>query len=287
MRLAHFIICHINPDQVMRLVKALQHPEADIYIHVDKKVSIAPFLPIAELPNVYFIQRRITVHWGGYSIVEATISGLRQILDTGIEYDYLNLLSGQEYPLMHADRIHGFFSGHPGRLFMNIFPEEDKLTEYKYKLKQYYFAAINVRGKYTAEKIARILKPRKFPDGFEPMGTSQWFTIPLECAAYVLTFLEENKKIANIFRYMWAPDEMVFQSVLYNSPYRKAITNDNMRYIDWSEGNPSPKILTMANARQLIQSGSLFARKFDMYTDTEILDYLDKFNTRNNMQFVP
>jgi len=287
MRLAHFIICHINPDQVMRLVKALQHPEADIYIHVDKKVSIAPFLPIAELPNVYFIQRRITVHWGGYSIVEATISGLRQILDTGIEYDYLNLLSGQEYPLMHADRIHGFFSGHPGRLFMNIFPEEDKLTEYKYKLKQYYFAAINVRGKYTAEKIARILKPRKFPDGFEPMGTSQWFTIPLECAAYVLTFLEENKKIANIFRYMWAPDEMVFQSVLYNSPYRKAITNDNMRYIDWSEGNPSPKILTMANARQLIQSGSLFARKFDMYTDSEILDYLDKFNARNNMQFVP
>ncbi len=287
MRLAHFIICHINPDQVMRLVKALQHPEADIYIHVDKKVSIAPFLPIAELPNVYFIQRRITVHWGGYSIVEATISGLRQILDTGIEYNYLNLLSGQEYPLMHADRIHGFFSGHPGRLFMNIFPEEDKLTEYKYKLKQYYFAAINVRGKYTAEKIARILKPRKFPDGFEPMGTSQWFTIPLECAAYVLTFLEENKKIANIFRYMWAPDEMVFQSVLYNSPYRKAITNDNMRYIDWSEGNPSPKILTMANARQLIQSGSLFARKFDMYTDSEILDYLDKFNARNNMQFVP
>jgi hypothetical protein len=219
--------------------------------------------------------------------VEATISGLRQILDTGIKYDYLNLLSGQEYPLMHADRIHGFFSGHPGRLFMNIFPEEDKLTEYKYKLKQYYFAAINVRGKYTAEKIARILKPRKFPNGFEPMGTSQWFTIPLECAAYVLTFLEENNKIANIFRYMWAPDEMVFQSVLYNSPYRKAITNDNMRYIDWSEGNPSPKILTMANARQLIQSGSLFARKFDMYTDSEILDYLDKFNARNNMQFVP
>ncbi len=270
----------------MRLVNALLHPDADIYIHVDRKVSIDPFLPIAALPNVHFIQRRVTVYWGGYSIVEATLSGIRQIMRTGIAYDFVNLLSGQEYPLMPPAMIHRFFSEHRGMLFMDIFPEEDKLTEYKYKLKQYYFAAINVRGKYTAEKIARILKPRKFPDGFEPMGTSQWFTIPLECAAYVVAFLEQNKKIANIFRYMWAPDEMVFQSVLYNSPYRQAITNDNMRYIDWSEQNPSPKILTIANARQLIQSGSLFARKFDMYTDSEILDYLDKFIARNNEQLL-
>lgn len=212
---------------------------------------------------------------------------MRQILGAGIAYGYVNLLSGLEYPLMPPAMIHKFFSDHPGRLFMNVFPEEDKATEYKRKLKQYYFAAINLRGKYTAEKIARILKPRNFPDGFVPIGTSQWFTIPLECAAYVDKYLEENKKIAALFKYMWAPDEMVFQSVLYNSPYRAAITNDNMRHIDWSEGNPSPKIFTMANARQLIQSGSLFARKFDMYTDSEILDYLDKFIARNNEQLLP
>ncbi len=284
MRLAHLIICHKNPQQVIRLVKALLHSEADIYVHVDKKVSISPFLPVAELANTCFVKKRVKVYWGGYSVVEATIEGCKQILGSGIKYDYINLLSGQEYPLMPPNTIHKFFYDHPGMVFMDIIPDEDKIAEHEHKLKQYYFAAINLRGKYTAEKIARVVKPRKFPDWFEPMGKSQWFTIPAECAAYVIKFLEDNRNIVDLFRHMWAPDEMVFQSVLYNSPYIDVITNDNLRYIDWSEGNPSPKILTLADARQIIQSGSLFARKFDVYTDSEILDYLDNFIARSKSQ---
>ena len=93
MRVAHLIICHINPEQVKKLATALQHPDADIYIFVDQKVSLKHFLPIFDVPNVHFIHERIKVYWGGYSIVQATLIGFRQILRSGIKYDYINLLS--------------------------------------------------------------------------------------------------------------------------------------------------------------------------------------------------
>ena len=277
MRLAHLIICHINPEQVKRMVIAMQHPETDIYVHVDRKVSIKPFLPLAELPNVYLVKDRVRVYWGGYSIVQATLSGFRQILGSGIIYNYINLLSGQDYPLKPPSALHKFLSDNPGKLFMNVFPEWNKSAEHEHRLRQYYFAAINIRGKYTAERIARMVKPRKFPGGFVPIGRSQWFTIPAECAAYIVKFIEENKKVVRLFKYMWAPDELIFQSILYNSPYRKAITNDNMRYFDWSAEEASPKVLTMKDAEKLTHCGNLFARKFDTRKDGEILDHLDKF----------
>ncbi len=277
MKLAHLILCHTNPEQVLRLTTSLLHPDADIYVHVDRKVSIKPFLPLSALPNVYLVQDRVRVYWGGYSIVRATMSGFRQILGSGIRYDYVNLLSGKDYPLKPPAAVHKFLTDNPDRLFMNIFPAWDKSAEHENRLQQYYFAAISIRGKYTAERIARMVKPRVFPEGFLPIGRSQWYTIPMECVSYIVTFLESNPDIVSLFKYMWAPDELIFQSVLYNSTYRSAITNDNMRYVDWSEGLASPKVLTMADADKLTNCGSLFARKFDMHVDTDILDFLDKF----------
>ena len=49
-----------------------------------------------------------------------------------------------------------------------------------------------------------------------------------------------------------------------------------MRYIDWSEKNARPKILTMLDKNALISSENFFGRKFDMDIDATILNYLDE-----------
>jgi hypothetical protein len=36
MKLAHLILAHNQPKQLERLLKRLQHNNADIYIHLDK-----------------------------------------------------------------------------------------------------------------------------------------------------------------------------------------------------------------------------------------------------------
>ena len=64
--------------------------------------------------------------------------------------------------------------------------------------------------------------------------------------------------------------------MIYNSDYRSDMVNDNLRYIDWSEGKPSPKTLTIEDADKLTNSGKLFGRKFNSKVDSKILDYLDE-----------
>ena len=71
---------------------------------------------------------------------------------------------------------------------------------------------------------------------------------------------------------------MIFQTILHNSPHKVAIVNDNLVYTDWSAGGASPKVLTMGDADKLLSSDKLFARKFSVSADSEILDYLDKHN---------
>ena len=44
-----------------------------------------------------------------------------------------------------------------------------------------------------------------------------------------------------------------------------------MRYVDWSGGGASPRVLTSADYDMLMQSGMLFARKFDDSLDASVI----------------
>jgi hypothetical protein len=53
------------------------------------------------------------------------------------------------------------------------------------------------------------------------------------------------------------------------------LINNNLRYIDWSENQSSPKTITVKDKEKLMESNAFFARKFDMNIDADILDFLD------------
>lgn len=280
MKLAHVILCHKGEDQLKRLLVRLLHEDADFYIHLDKKTDINSFLFLAGLKNVFFIKNRIKVYWGGYSVVQATVNSFLEIISTGKQYDYINILSGQDYPIASTEAIHSFYANNPGKAFMIMtLPLMDECVEFSRKISKYYFFDFHFRGKHFFEKVANTVMPdRAFPKTFVPVGNSQWMTISFPCAVYITNILKVNSTIKKLFRYTWAPDEMVFQSILYNSPFKNVIVGDNQRYTNWSKGEASPKILTMKDAKDLTNSDKLFARKFDPQTDEKIIDYLDDLN---------
>jgi hypothetical protein len=51
--------------------------------------------------------------------------------------------------------------------------------------------------------------------------------------------------------------------------------NDDLRYVDWSEGGPSPRVLTSYDLERMVRSSALFARKFDPRVDAAVIDALD------------
>jgi hypothetical protein len=104
LKVAHLILAYKNPEQVYRLAKSLYSPNTHIFIHIDKKVDQRQFQYIAALPNVNFIRDRYYIVWGGYSITECYISGIKEILAHD-KYDYVVLMSGQDYPLKAKCRV--------------------------------------------------------------------------------------------------------------------------------------------------------------------------------------
>jgi hypothetical protein len=277
LNIAHLILGHSNPQQIKRLADRLMHTDADIYIHLDKKTGIAPFEALLTGSNIHFITNRVKVYWGDYSIVQATINGFEEILATGKPYDYIQLMSGQDYPLQHIDAFHAHLHNNPGKVFMHYESVEEQWQEAMPRIKNYYLSHLQLpKGTYQAEKIVNAVLPkRKLPDGIVAMGRSQWFTASRESVAYIVDYIKKERWVTRFFKYSWAADEIIFQTILYNSPFREHMVNDNLLYLDWSKGEASPKVLTMADAPALQASGKFFARKFNADIDCEILDFLD------------
>jgi hypothetical protein len=276
MKLAHLILVHNQPAQLERLIKRLAHPDADIYIHLDKKTQMQQFEHLQQLSNVFFVQDRVKVYWGSYNIVQATLNGFKEILQSGKIYQYVNLLSGQDYPLTSAANIHNYLDVNDGKAFMNYLLFDPEWTEALPRIHEYHLNNLQIKGRYIIQKlINKILPKRTLPNGLIPVGRSQWFTISAGHVKYILDYWENNPQLRRFIKLTWAPDEFIFQTILYNSIYKGQMVNNDLRHIDWSEGGVSPKTLTMADAETLLSSGKLFARKFDQAKDSTILDLLD------------
>ncbi len=277
MNIAHLILAHNNPQQLLRLVNRLQHKDADFYIHIDKKTDITPFLSIGQQKNVTLLRNRIAIKWGAYSMIEATLSGFEAILQAHKNYGYINLLSGNDYPLVTTQALHTFFAKHPNKAFTEFYAIDSVWTEAVPRLTKYYFTNYNFKGSVLLETVVnKVMPPRKMPNQLVPVGRSQWFTITLQHVQYIVDYLNKNKHVQRFFAHTWGSDEIVIQTILFNSPYKKDMVNNNLRYIDWSDGNASPKTFTYTDAATLLKSQKLFARKFDLNTDAQILNLLDK-----------
>ncbi len=279
MKFAHLILAHSNVDQLERLIKQLTHDDVDIFIHIDKKTNITPFLPLNKLPNVFFVEKREKVYWGAYSIVQATINGFEAILKTKNNYDYINLLSGQDYPIQSNTTILGFLKANPNKAFMEFYPVSDIWTEAIPRVTKYHLTNYHFPGKHLLEKVMNAILPqRKLPNSLIAVGRSQWFSITGEQAKYIVNFLNKNRKIVRYFKLTWGADELIFQTILFNSPFKKNMVNNNLRYIDWSAGGVSPKTFTIKDADILLKSDKLFARKFSGELNNPLLDVIDNKN---------
>ncbi|ANH80019.1 hypothetical protein A8C56_02620 [Niabella ginsenosidivorans] len=276
MKLAHLILVHSNPVQTEKLIKRLYHPDADIYIHLDAKAPIDEFQYLTE-NQVTFIRTRVSIKWGDYSMVKATLRSFEEILASGVEYSHINLLSGQDYPLKSAQEIQKFLFANQGKTFMRSLAIPEEWDEPVGRLEKYNLGDLKFPGKYIVQDIInKILPKRKLPNHLKAYGRSQWFTITPECALYTIKYLKENSNVRRFFKRTWAADELIFQTILFNSELKHTIVNDHLRYIKFRKGDSRPKTLTVEDKNALLSSGKFYARKFDILKDSAILYLLDK-----------
>lgn len=123
MRIAYLISAYKDSIHLERLISALSYSVNDVhfFIHVDKKVNIAPFLQIAQRTNVHFTGRRFYVEWGGLSQVKYQVEMLRTALAYEKGHPSFNrfvIITGQDYPLMSNEAIIKEYQNNPNKIYM-------------------------------------------------------------------------------------------------------------------------------------------------------------------------
>jgi hypothetical protein len=277
------------------LFERLAGPETWFFVHIDRQVDARPFrAALADFDKRSAYIERVDTAWGGFGLVKATLDGLRQILASGVECDYVHLISGQDYPLCSNAAIDAFFEANRARSFIghdrmpvNGMPHGgmDRIIRFhlfhrgrgsarrQYWLQQFEDAANAV--------VCDLLRhPRRFPRYLEPYVGSQWWSLAWPAVRYVLAFLDEHPDYLKFHRYTLISDEIVIQSVLGSCDQpeiRDTLVNDSLRYIDWQKPGELtyPVILRREDFPALMRSGKLWARKFDAEVDAEILREID------------
>ena len=281
MRIAHLILAHQGPDQLARLLAALAHPAADCYIHLDKKADFAAFAFLGGWPQVFFTRCRLDVKWGGYSLTRAVLEGSREILAHPAGYEFINVLSAQDYPLKPAEQIQQFLRQHAGQSFLECAPLGSAWWRANMRrIERYNLTDFSFPGRYALQKGLNTWLPRrKFPLPYTLYGGNMggWYTLSRAAAAYALAFIDAHARLRRFALFTWGSDEFLLHTVLLNSPLRATITTtDNLRYIDWSAGGNSPRTLGPADLPALLASPKLWARKFDPEPEPAVLAALDR-----------
>ncbi|MFR5371863.1 MAG: hypothetical protein ACLTGK_08775, partial [Eubacterium sp.] len=102
-------------------------------------------------------------------------------------------------------------------------------------------------------------------------------------------YLVENEEyITKTFSHSYCGDEVFLQTMLFNSPFAKNLYmphcgNNQLacaRLIDWNRGNPY--VFTSSDFDEIISSDAMFARKFDLNTDRDIVDKIFNYVMEKN-----
>jgi hypothetical protein len=278
MRIAHLIITYTNPAQTARMIKRMQHPDFDFYIHVDAKFSIESHAEVAKIPNVYLINNRVDVQWAAFSTIQAELNGLQEILDSARTYDFISLMSGQDYPIKTVDYMHEFFERKKGKLLLKYRAFSGEWEEGMNRVNRYHLTDFKFKGQYFLERlINKLVKRTDQPKGMKFYGSSMFWVISPEAAEYVLLTVDRDPKMKRFFKFSWAPDEFLFQTILLNSPFAGQVINENCHYYKHPPQTPSPKTFDLSDFNDIIASDRLYARKFDMSKSPELFDNIDEF----------
>ena len=300
-KLGYFILAHDRVDLVNKLIDSLNAPNVYFFIHIDKK-SKDKFSNLRKGENITCLSKSYNINWGDISIVDAVISLCNFALASSATCDYYVLLSGHDYPLKNAIEIYDFFKENNSRNYTIGYqlPTTNlnwidggllRLRGISIKLDKRRIATIiphsfsftNFRQfikvlKYCPHKIMQAMNiwfksKRELPYGLIPYGGEMWFRINRKSLEKIISFTNSHQMYYSFMKDVTIPDEMFFNTLLWNLTDENENVNENLTYINWTGGSSPANIENKSKIIKLIENPRfLFARKFE---SVKILNFID------------
>jgi len=296
MAIAYHILAHKNPQQVRRMLGAIDHPDDVFVLHFDER-SPGELHHLARewadsRPNV-IIQKSRTILWGGPQLVETQIEAMRLALahPANIPWTHFINLSGQDFPLEARPQIIAQLESAPSASYVDWFDpfETGQWADLTHRIGRWHLHSPTLQRLLSLPGLGRRIRQvlgwqnrlpfvphfwREPATFFRYFGGSNHVILSREAC----TYCAENPEAERIRKWLvktGIPDESTFQSILLNSPLAPTLVKHNWRIIDFAIGTQHPLTFKSDDFLRLITSGEWFARKFDEAVDATILSKLE------------
>ena len=247
-----------------------------IYIHLDKKSTVK----VEEINNRAIVLQTYSVNYASINHLKAIIKLLS--LAHKENYDYYHIISGQDFFATNPDNFDSII-GNKHNNYLDLFPLPRKDGWWHGGLMIYQHRTLSSFGdiRYGWLKVAndilyyiqRMGLHRKAPN-FPLYGGSVYCSLHRDFIDYVLT----NDFAINFLKelsHTTCSEEIYFQTVIMNSPFKESVVANQLRYIDWSVPH-GPKFLVIEDLDKIITSKTLFCRKIDSKISFDLIRRLEK-----------
>ncbi len=301
---------HKNPAQIRRLAMVLRRacPGSVVVVSHDRR---SPALD----PGLFDGDERIIVTTGSggrgdFLILDGYLAALKRLEETGLAYDWVTNLSGQDYPVASLRAFEADLAALSGDGYLHHF---DVLRDDPAEMAPMRWPPGHGFGRYwfqyaklaedagLAGRLAlyapRVLAERlglpfrvntaygimighralnaPFGAGFRCHAGSYWHTISRRAVRRLLAFCDERPDVVSYFRRVLIPDESFVQTVLVNDPNLQFVPR-NRRYFDMSASRRGhPKSLGPEDVAAFSAGDHVFARKIEPDGQAGFLDMLD------------
>lgn len=257
----HAVLVQAHQDISYFIKLAKIQPNVNFYVHMDAKSRDFPKTDLANLVNVVFLTDRVSVRWGGFSQIEATLK-LFETAFANEDNAYFHLVSGEDVVLQPFEVIE--------KQWQQQFDFQTMMTcemapQYAYR---FIMDSPHADSDWQRQLMGKIItklqqgmakvKPYHSPIYFG----SQWFSVTCEDWEKIVPFIDEY---SDFFRHKLVPDEHFFQTLIAEKLTNQIrLSNDNRRQIIFDKnvnnGN-SPIYLDLLKLERAKFDGYWFARK--------------------------
>jgi Core-2/I-Branching enzyme len=274
---AYLILSYLHPELVQRLVGTLRagSPDAVIAVHHDDRRCALGDVDALRIPPQ-------PIEWGHGSQLAAVLRAMSWVRKRA-EFDWLVLLSGQDYPIRPVPEIEASLAAAEVDAFIQTTAvpplrlRRGQVDEFALRYR-YRWRPLPERLVAPLARADPLVQVRRLPSGayvgfparprLEPFHGSDWFTLSRRAVDAVL---DAPPAVADHFLHTIVPTEAFVHTVLTHSGLR--LTSDNRRYAAFADDAANPRVLGAADLDAVLGSGGDFARKFD---DLAVIDEIDR-----------
>lgn len=300
-RFAYLLLCHTDPDGVLRLVRRIRDlsPRSSVLVRYDDPALFAPG-EVEAAGGVPFCSS-VDVHWGEWSQARMQLEVLREAT-TRVPADRYVLISGQDYPIRDLAAWEAELVADGADAFLDPMSPQPKDYEFRWRtcgeaeaLPPFGRRLLRGGAARLAPAFARVVdvyplsrgdrpgrwwfgRPRRGVPPIEPVKASSWSVLSAHAVAEILRWDRERPDVRAFFSTMRTPDEYYVPSLARGAGL--VCTQRATAWTSFPPGAASPRWVDEEVIACIVPGTQAFVRKIPAGVSPQVIAAADRLVLR-------